>query len=571
MPFLFLQDLMVIFFLSAAVLFITRYLRLPTLVGLILTGVICGPHGLALIKGLEQVDILAQIGLFLLLFTVGMEFPLQKLWVLKKGFFLGGTLQVLLTCLCGFILAHYLGRPVGESIFLGFLLSMSSTAIVLKYLTDHFQENTLHGKFALSILIFQDLITIPILLFVPIMAGKEMVELSILGTLLLKSIALILFVMAFGSLVMPQILSRISVTAHREMFLLLILGVCFLMAWLAALIGLPPTLGAFLAGLILAESDYHYQVVGNILPLQDILISLFFVSIGMLVDISFFITHPFIILLVSLAVLIMKASVMTLTGWVLNMPLRITVLTAISLSQIGEFAFVLAKEGMLNGIGTAHYYQLFLAVSIITMVMTPVLLELAPFLADKLLSKNREKSKPSDTENRNNKENHVIIIGYGISGHYLSNSCKLANIPYDILEINSTLVKQAKLNGEPIYFGDATHAVVLKQVDIEKAKAIVIVINDLEATKRIIFTVRNYNPQAYVIVRCSHLTEAKELMKLGASEVVAADVEASITICSLLLETSELEDEHILNLKQTIRKDVYQNLQKGPRSLLQRF
>lgn len=563
MEFPFLRDLMIIFFLSAAVLFTAVRLHLHPIIGLMITGVISGPHGLQLITGKEQVEVLAGIGLILLLFTIGMEFPLKQITHMKHAFFIGGSIQVFLTCLCGFLVGQFLKRPLGESIFLGCLLSLSSTAIVLKLLTDRSEENSHHGKIILSILIFQDLISVPMLLIIPFLSGESH-SLGVFDALFLiaKSICLLFFVYAFSIKIMPTILYHVTKSRSREMFILIVLAMCFSITWFSSIIGLPPSLGAFLAGLVLAESEYHYQVVGNILPLQDILISVFFISIGMLLDFHFFLQIPFIIFSTAIAVMLMKAFIAAITAIILKVSLRTLVATGLALAQIGEFSFVLANAGISHGIGSEFYYQFFLAVSLITMTFTAFLIDATPAItriASTIpfflrLTKDHHGEREADFHQ---KIHHVIIIGYGISGEHLASALKIAGIDYMILEMNPEIVLTAKSKGEPIYFGDATHDAVLHQLNLSHAQAVAIAIDDPTAAKRIVKKLHGLYPQLPIIVRTLHAKDANALLKLGAAEVIPCDAEATIRIFTRLLEKCSVQSEKIFAITHLIRSEMY--------------
>jgi len=287
-----LSDMVIIFSLSIAVIFVCHRLRVPAIVGFLLTGVLAGPHGLRLIDRVHTVEILAEVGVISLLFTIGLEFSLKTLLQIKRSILIGGSLQVLLTLLGAFAIGSQIGRTFGESIFIGFLLSLSSTAIVLKLLQERAEVDTRYGQTALAILIFQDIIIVPMMLFTPLLAGAT----GNLGTslliLLAKAIGTILLVFLSAEWIVPHVLYQIARTRSRELFLLSVVVICFGVAWLTSSVGLSLTLGAFLAGLIISESEYSHQALSSILPFRDLFTSLFFVSIGMLLDVGFLFQQP---------------------------------------------------------------------------------------------------------------------------------------------------------------------------------------------------------------------------------------------------------------------------------------
>ena len=283
-----LSDIVIIFGLSIMVLFVFNRLRIPAIVGFLLTGVLAGPYGLGLIKAIHEVEVLAEIGVVLLLFTIGMEFSLKALLRIRKSILLGGSLQVLLTILVTFVLASLqVGRTFGESLFIGFLVCLSSTAIVLKLLQEKAEMDSPHGQTSLAILIFQDLIVIPMMLFTPLLAGMGGEIGQSLLILFAKGAGVIVLVILSAKWIVPQLLYQIAQTRSREVFLLTVVVLCFAIAWLTSSVGLSLALGAFLAGLIISESEYSYQALGNILPFRDVFTSFFYVSVGMLLDVGF--------------------------------------------------------------------------------------------------------------------------------------------------------------------------------------------------------------------------------------------------------------------------------------------
>ena len=295
-----LSEIVIIFGLSIFVLFICYRLRVPTIVGFLLTGTIAGPYGLALIKQSHEVETLAEIGVVLLLFTIGIEFSLNSLLKVRRTVLMGGSLQVFITILATFVVAELLGRPFGESIFLGFLISLSSTAIVLKLLQERGEIDSPQGRTSLAILIFQDVIVVPMVLLAPLLSGgAENVGQSLLY-LLVKGVVVIALVIASAHYLVPRLLYQIARTRSRELFLLSIVVMCFAVAWLTSSIGLSLALGAFLAGLIISESEYSHQALSNILPFRDVFLSFFFISIGMLLDLDFLLSHPFLIVMIAL-------------------------------------------------------------------------------------------------------------------------------------------------------------------------------------------------------------------------------------------------------------------------------
>lgn len=561
------KDLLVILGFSILVLLIGYRLHIPPVVGFILTGVLAGPHGLALVGEIDDVESLAQMGIILLLFGIGMEFSLKKLVQIKRLFLLGGSLQVGLTILLSMIVAKAFGRPWGESIFLGFLLSMSSTAIVLGILDQKGEAASPHGRLSISILIFQDMVAIPMLLLTPLLGQGENGQGTDISHFwpLAKGLIILAVVFISAQHLVPRLLLLVARTRNKELFLLSVLTLCFGVAWLTSSLGLSLTIGAFLAGLVISESEYSNEAINNIFPFQALFISFFFVSVGMLLDLNFVFQQPLLILGLAIAILGAKIFTAGLTTILLGLPIRTAVMVGIGLSQIGEFSFVLAKTGIPYGLGTDNYYQIFLATSLFTLILSPVLINLSPRIASwvsrlPLPAKLRTGLRGQMQEEKQALVNHVVIVGFGISGRNLARSCKLAGIPYAILEMNPDTVKEKKKEGEPIHFGDATHLSILEHLHIQEAKAIAILVNDPIAARRIVKIAREANPALYIIVRARYVHEMAVMSKLGADEAIPDEFGTSVEVFSRVLRQYHVPAEEINAFIAQIRADGYELL-----------
>lgn len=559
-----LSDIVIIFGLSVLVLFVFNRLRIPAVVGFLLTGVVAGPYGLALIEAVHEVEVLAEVGVVLLLFTIGMEFSLKALLRIRKSVLLGGSLQVLLTILATFFLAGLqVGRTFGESLFIGFLVSLSSTAIVLKVLQDRAEIESPHGQTSLAILIFQDLIVIPMMLLTPILAGMGGQDSLFPLLLLAKGIAVIGAVILSARWILPQLLYQIARTRSRELFLLTVVVLCFAIAWLTSSVGLSLALGAFLAGLVISESEYSHQALGNVLPFRDVFTSFFFVSVGMLLDVAFLLESLPRVVTIVLVILALKTVTAGGTSLVLGFPLRTALLVGLTLAQVGEFSFILAKTGLEQGFLAGEAYQLFLAVSVLTMAVTPFIISAAPVVADTVLrlplpSRLKGGSYMLEGAKRTARRDHLVIIGFGVNGRNLSRAAAVAGIPQVILEMNPETVRQERKKGKPIFYGDATQETVLHYVGVEGARVVVVAISDAAATRRVVETVRRLNPRAAVIARTRFLREMKPLYDLGADEVVPEEFETSVEIFARVLKKYLVPRGEIETLISEIRSDGYQ-------------
>jgi len=535
-----LKDIIVIFLVSVMVVFVFHKLRIPSIVGFIVAGILAGPDGLKLVGSEHNVSVLAEFGVVALLFTIGLEFSLRTLLKMKRGVLIGGGIQVLISIMAGVVIAMTAGYPSGQAVFFGCLLSLSSTAIVLKLLQDQSQIDTPQGRACLGILIFQDLIAIPMILLTPFLGGTGGDIGASLLLLLVKGLLTVGAVYVGARWIIPYLLYNVTRTKSRELFLLVVIVICLTVAWFTHAIGMSLAFGAFLAGLIISESEYSHDAIGHILPFRDVFLSFFFVSIGMLLDIDVVLAKPATVFLLVVGVILLKTLIASTAVVLEGLPLRPALISGLALSQIGEFSFVLSLVGVKHGLMGGDVYQVFLAVSVLTMVLSPFMLKIAPPAADRVtrwpLPRRWKSGSPLHRHiTRTRRQDHLIIIGYGLNGRNVSRAAARAAIPYMILEMNPETVRRERKAGEPIYYGDATHEAVLRHADVRQARAMVIVINDPTATRRITELAKKLNPKLHVIVRTRFLQEMKALYDLGADEVIPEEFETSVEIFSRVL------------------------------------
>ncbi|MDH5367697.1 MAG: monovalent cation:proton antiporter-2 (CPA2) family protein [Cyclobacteriaceae bacterium] len=572
-----LQDIIILLGFSVVIVFILQRLKLSSIIGFLFTGIIIGPYGLSLIEAIEEVEILSEIGVILLLFVIGMELSLKQLASIKKTIFIGGFLQVGLTVLVAGLIYYFLGYSWNESVFVGFLFSLSSTAIVLKTLQDRNEMTTPHGRNALAILLFQDIIVVPMMLVVPILADESSnPSLSILS-LLLKSAVVVVIAILSARYIIPKLMHVVAKTNSKELFLLVTITLCFAIAFLTSEAGLSLALGAFLAGLIISESEYSHQATSIILPFRELFTSFFFVSIGMLLDLNFFLNNIEIVILLVALVFIAKCLITSIAIVTLKYPTRTVILTGLALFQVGEFAFILSKVGIEYGLLNAQTYQYFLSVSIVSMLLTPFVIIFSEKITHKFMEVTQklglnksfylkdDLGVPKDAEINN----HLVIIGYGINGRNLAKAAKSSDIPHKVIELNAVTVRRESKNGVPIVFGDATQDHILKSVHLSSARAAVIAISDSKATKAIVKNIRSQSESLYLIVRTRYVTETSELIALGADEVIPEEFETSIQIFSRVLQNFLITEDDIERLIDIIRSDNYElfkNEKKRPKS-----
>jgi len=575
-----LPDIIVILGLAIVVLLITAKLKIPSIVGFLITGFIAGPYGLGLVQEAHQVEMLAEVGVVLLLFTIGIEFSLGDLVKIKKTVLLGGTIQVFGTIGLVWVIGMQLGFSSTLSLTAGILLATSSTAIILKSLQERNEINSNHGKTALGILIYQDIIIVPLMLILPFLAGSDENLAQSLGLLVLKGVGIVVIALLAARFVMPYLLFQVARTRKRELFILTIVATCMVIAGATATLGLSLGLGAFLAGLVISESEYSHQAMAGILPLKDVFTSIFFVSIGMLLDMQFVFDQPGLVFGTAIGVLFLKAIIIGITGLVLRLPIRTLITSAIILSQVGEFGFILAGVAFGEELLSLSYYQLFLASSVLTMLATPALISYGPKLGifigkkfDKLDTKRQHTSSDQiDTQKLND---HLIIVGYGVNGRNLARAARLGSIPYIILEMNPDTVKEERKKGEPIYFGDATNASVLEHVSISTARVMVVAISDAISSRSISAIAKELHPGIYLIVRTRLISEMNPLYRIGADEVIPEEFETSIEIFTRVLVKYLIPRQDIEGLTNDIRSDRYDMLRspkvKGKMTDLNRY
>ncbi len=563
----FLKDFVIIFGVAIGITFLFHHLRIAPIVGYLIAGVLLGPSVLGVVKDAGLIEALAEIGVILLLFLIGVEFSLAEIIRINRAVFVGGFIQVFLTTAVVLLIALSYGFTLPQGMFAGFLVAMSSTAIVLKLLSDRGEIDSPQGRLSAGVLIFQDLSVVVIVLLMPMLAGRSGSSTVDVVLNIFWALAVVGIVIVVSRFVVPQILYRVIQTHNHELFLLSIVLICFGTAYLTSLVGLSLALGAFLAGLVISESEYGHQAFSEILPLKDIFSILFFVSIGMLLNVDSMLSSPVVIFLAVLAILIIKFFIGVLVPIVLGYPLRIGILVGAALFQIGEFSFVLAKEGIDFGLISGNGYQVFLASAIITMVLTPFMIngsgKFSEFV-ERLPMQHVLKfgRLQDDVFKKDEFKNHVIVVGFGLNGRNVSSVLSASSIPFAVLEMNPETVSSEKKRGIPIFYGDASKEAVLTHVNITAARCIVVAISDATATRRIVELARRLNPSVYIIARTRYASEVAPLYSLGANDVIPEEFETSIEIFSRVLHRYFIPVGEIEKHIGDIRKSGYEMFRK---------
>src|SRR6266581_4359989 len=566
-----LKDLAIIFAVSLLVILVFHRIKLPALPGFIVAGVLLGPNALGLVSDVHQVESLAEVGVILLLFTIVIEFSLSRLREMGRQVIVGGGAQVGLTVALSCVLAMALHLSWRVSLLVGFLIALSSTAIVLKGLTDKGEIDAPHGRLATGVLIFQDLCVVPMMLVLPFLAGRSGGGAGALFLALGKAVLVVISVLVLARTVVPRALAEILKTRSRELFLIAVILVGTLTALGTAAAGASLALGAFLAGLVIAESDYGHQAMAELLPFRDVFISLFFVAVGMLVQVEFLREHPALALGGVAVIMGGKALLAAVGPAVMGYSGRVALLAGLAVSQIGEFSFVLAREGRGTGLLSEGLYQTFLAVAVLTMLVTPFLLQGGPALLDGL-----ERLVPLDrllpglrpgaiAVTEQPLTDHVIVAGYGLNGRNLTAALRSIRAPYLIVELNAQTVQQARARGEPAFYGDATREEILRGLGAERARMLVVAISDPAATRRMVRVARALNPRIHIIARTRYVVEMPELARLGADDVIPEEFETSIEIFARVLAQYGVSRQEVDRLEDQIRASHYEALRGGER------
>ncbi|RLD63374.1 MAG: hypothetical protein DRI95_11790 [Bacteroidetes bacterium] len=560
-----LKDVVIIFGLASLIVFLFNKFKLPSVIGFLATGIIAGPYGLGLISDIEIIDILAEIGVILLLFTIGIEFSIKKLIKIKNIVFIGGGLQVGLTILTVFLILNLFEVSYNKAVFIGFLVALSSTAIILKVLQEKDQLDTHHGKIAFGILIFQDLIIVPMMLLVPFLSGQSTNIASELGLMLIKSFALVGVTFVFARWVVPYVLHQIALSKSQELFLIVIIVIGFAVASFSAWLGLSLALGAFLAGLAISESEYSHHAFGNILPFRDIFTSFFFVSIGMLLNLSFFVSNILIIVVAVVLLVFIKSMLIGFVSFILGFPFKVALRAGLIMTQIGEFSFILAKIGQSNKLIDDHYYQLFLAVAILSMSITPIFIMFAkpivtfigklpmPAVFRNGLKKLPEPNIPKISE-------HTILVGKKSQVNSLMKSLKLVNIPYVIIDVDADRVRSLQNEGINAVYGHAQYESVLEHASIKDANNMLLSVGETAENANIIATAKGLNPNINIIVRTKFIEDLDHLYKVGADYVIPIEFETALEMFSKTLSNYLVPHEEIEKTLGLIRSEGYKAL-----------
>ncbi|PYT34748.1 MAG: hypothetical protein DMF52_11930 [Acidobacteria bacterium] len=537
--------LVVLLAIACTVLFLLTRLRLPPVVGYLVSGVLLGPHGLGLISGSDPVRLLAEIGVLLLMFTLGLEFDTSSFRRFRNVVLGGGSLQIVLTLVTAMVAGAFLGWPLRTAIFLGCIMALSSTAVVLKSLMQHGLVDTLPGRLTVGILIMQDLSVVPMMILLPIGGGSPVEVAQSLAGAMARAALLLGITFVLMQYLMPRLLQVIASARSPELLLLSTLTTCFGMAWLSHLMGVSFALGAFLAGLILGGSEYAQQMTADLAPFREVLSGIFFVAMGMLLD-PVFALNNWVPVVVALAIiLIAKTAITTAAVSGFGYPLPVALQVGINLAQIGEFSFLIALLGAQNGLITQDFYQVAIAASVVSMILAPIATRLSSSMASAAAratsglvppwARRPARDIEAEPETEAPPDGHLVILGYGTVGRTLGEVLITNKIPFIALEIDPLLVRQAQRAGHPVRYGDASSEEMLRRAGLQRARTLVVTLPDHVLERAVVRTARRLNPEIHILARGRRGAEDEELYLDGADEVVHEAFEVGIEFLARVL------------------------------------
>lgn len=560
-----LDQLALLFAVAVLVSIVAARLKLPSTAGLLVAGALAGPSGLGLASRVEEIHLLAEVGVVLLLFSIGMELSLERLRSIARLLVVGGALQVGLTLLAVAGGAVLLGTSGPTAIALGMAAALSSTAIVLATLKERGELDAPHGRFVVGVLVFQDLLVVPMVLLVPLLGGPvEEIALPIAAAMG-KAAAMIVGVVVVSRFLVPRLMQWIEATRSREVFLLAVVALCMGTAWLTALAGLSLALGAFLGGLVIASTEFKHRAMGELLPLRELFTALFFVSLGMLFDVRVLLTDPLTVLGLVLAFTVLKGAIATAAALAMRFPARASWLAGVGLAQFGEFGFVLLSLASREGLIDERLEGAVIAAGVASMFLTPLLIRLAPHLhAGEQLLRPLERllgaGPMGDGDAQGPARDHIVVAGLGVAGRLLLEGLEELGVGFVALDLVAERVTELRARHPHVYYADVTSEEALHHAHVEHARAVVIAINDPEAVRRALAAVRRANPSVPIWVRTRYAADQPDLVALGATEVVCEEIESASRLLALVLSASGAEDAAVARYQERARDVVRRSL-----------
>ena len=552
--------------LVAAVIFVWFFKRigLPPILAYLATGVLAGSHGIGWMAQSHEIDLVAELGIVFLLFSLGLEFSISRLMAMRNIVFGLGSLQVVVTSLLLIAILYCLDFSLLSSFTIGAIMALSSTAVVVKLLKENGELNQRRGQLAIGVLLFQDIAVVPLLIILPLFASSESQSISwALGSALAKGAFVCLLLWAIGKWILPKVFNEIALVRTDELFVLTTLLVALFAGLLTYMFGLSMALGAFLAGMMLGESHYRHQLEADIRPFRDILMGLFFVTVGMQLNVSYVISHIGVIIGSLIGLLILKIMVVALSAQFMGERKQDALACAFMLWQMGEFGFVLIALGGQHQLLTSEQMSFLIALGVLSMALTPLLIDKTPIILERLGLLNRGAlAWESEPKISTLYHNHVVICGFSRVGQTVARFLKPEAIEYVAIESNPILVQEGKAAGEPVIFGHVKQKDILKSAGVERARLVIITFTEFEQTQIVIDAIKQIAPEVKILVRTRDDSQLEKLKDLGVTEVVPEALEASLMLVSHVLSMSGVPMSRILRRVSKERRNRYQFLQR---------
>ncbi|MFN3690429.1 MAG: cation:proton antiporter [Fimbriimonadales bacterium] len=557
------ESILLVIGASIVIVALFQRLRLPSIVGFILTGALIGPYGLGWVSEAEAITLLAELGVVLLLFSLGVEFSIDRLLQLRHYVLRAGIAQVGLTAIVSAAGAGLLGFNLAQAVALGMIISLSGTAVGVKILKQREELDSTHGRFAVGVLLFQDIMAPIFMAVLPFLTQIQERGLPLVGAKLAFTVIGVAGVYLAARVIVPTLLRWIVASDSREIPVLGSLFIALLMSYITQSLGLSAALGAFVAGIIISETPYSHQITANIIPFRDSFLALFFISVGMLVDLPYLRENWVQVLAWTLTLMALKCVLVVGIAQVIRRPLRVGLLAGVALANIGEFSFVLMEQGRATQLLPADLLNGLVAGTSLSILLTPILLAATYQLLARAtrrahwLAHTRAKH-----ETHPELRDHIIIVGFGLNGRNLASMLRELNEPFVVVEMNGALVREAQKQGIPVVYGDAAHPEIMHAAGIERARAVVIAVSDPISARYTVRTIRELNPQVYVIVRTRYMAEIEPLYAAGATDVVPEEFETFIEIAGRIMRLLGVDNETRLQLMNQCRARHYQVLQE---------
>lgn len=557
-----LLNIVFLLIITVALVSLSRRLHVPPILNYIIVGIIVGPFGFGIIQSEASINFLAEFGIVFLLFAIGLEFSLTQMMSMRKVVFGFGGLQVFLTGLVVFAVSLLFEFSFETSLVIASAFALSSTAIVIKQLTEQSEIQTRHGRATVGILIFQDIMAIPLLILIPALGTASGESLPAeLGMAFLKGAIVVVVMLFAGRYLLRPLFHEVASSKSQELFTLTVLTVVLTAAAFTEEMGISMTLGAFLAGMMLGETEYRHQIEADIRPFQDILLGLFFITVGMMIAPSLIQEHFFSILVITLGIMALKAMVIFVIMKTFKRPDGVSVRTAVSLSQVGEFGLVLMTLALSYEVLPSELGQLLLTSAVLSMMATPFMIKFNGKIA-KWLCRESYGSNLTEIENVIKEESkflsdHVVLLGFGRVGQTTAKFLEQAHVPFVALDMDIKRVQEAQQSGEPVYFGDSGKESIVKATNLSKAKVAIITFHDHHAAMKTLRTLTNVAPHVPVLVRTQDDAHLNELTRAGATEVVPDTFESSIMLASHLLLMIGHPPSQVIKQTRAARADRY--------------